>query len=228
MKTLFIAVTLSLVSHSSMADISAIDAAANTMNINELKQLSEQSVDYERAYAQYRTAITANIVGQRGVSKRALDEAQSTLESILTREDDVESMTLLASVYGMQISADPSKGRSLGMKSGVLLEQAEQLEPENPRIALVKAMSAFYTPTQYGGGFEKAKQYASIAIERYQNPCDDICWGHSEAYTWRGLAQQELGNQQGAEQDWQQAIDINPNYAWASFLLNPAATSSTD
>ncbi|MCL1066238.1 tetratricopeptide repeat protein [Shewanella olleyana] len=223
MKTLFIAVTLSLVSHSSLADISAIDAAANTMNINELKQISEQSVDYEHAYAEYRTAITANIVGQRSVSKRALDEAQSTLESILTREDDAESMALLASVYGMQISADPSKGQILGMKSGVLLERAEQLTPNNPRIALVKAMSAFYTPTEYGGGMEKAKQFASVAIERYQNPCDDICWGHSEAYTWRGLAQQELGNQQGAEQDWQQAIDIDPKYAWANFLLNPPA-----
>ncbi len=225
MKTLFIAVTLSLVSQSSMADISAIDSAANAMNINELKQISEQSVDYEHAYAEYRTAITANIVGQRGMFKRSLDEAQTTLENILGREDDVESMALLASVYGMQISNDPTKGQTLGMKAGTLLAQAEQIDPNNPRIALVKAMSAYYTPTQYGGGMDKAKQYASVAIERFQSPCDDICWGHSEAYTWRGLAQQELGNQQGAEQDWQQAIDIDPNYSWANFLLNPPTSA---
>ncbi|MBQ4890084.1 hypothetical protein J8L86_09550 [Shewanella sp. MMG014] len=224
MKTLFIAATLSLVSQTSVADISSIDAAANTMNLEALNQISQQSVDYEHAYAQYRIAITANILGQRGVAKRALTDAQATLEAVISREDHAESMTLLAQIYGMQIAYDGAKAQQLSSKAGALLQQAEQLSPDNPRIALVKAMSAFYTPAQYGGGYDKASELASLAIARYQNPCDEICWGHAEAYTWRGLAKQELGQQDAAEQDWQQALTINPDYGWANFLLNPTST----
>lgn len=223
LKSTVIAVTLTLVTSTSNADIGAIDMAANAMNLQQLKLLSEQSVDYEHAYAEYRTAITANISGQRGVAQKALNDAQSTLESVLSREDDAESMALLASVYGMQIANDPTKGQSLGMKAGNLLNQAEQLSPENPRIALVRAMSAFYTPAQYGGGMNKAEQYATDAITFYEQPCDNICWGQTEAYTWRGLAKQELGDQQQAVNDWQQAVDIDPNYAWANFLLKQQA-----
>ncbi|MDO6618485.1 hypothetical protein [Shewanella sp. 6_MG-2023] len=222
-KSTVMAVTLTLVSSASNADIGAIDMAANTMDLQQLKVLSEQSVDYEHAYAQYRTAITANISGLRGVAKKALNEAQSTLETVLSREDDAESMALLASVYGMQIANDSSKGQSLGMKVSALLAQAEQLSPENPRIALVRAMSAFYTPAQYGGGMDKAEQYATDAIRFYEQPCVDICWGHTEAYTWRGIAKQELGRQKEAINDWQHAVEIDPNYAWANFLLKQQA-----
>ncbi|WP_076538086.1 tetratricopeptide repeat protein [Shewanella sp. UCD-KL21] len=222
-KSTVMAVTLTFASSTSHADISAIDMAANAMNLQQLKAISEQSVDYEHAYALYRTAITANISSQPRVVNAALNDAQSTLETVLSREDDAESMALLASVYGMQIANDPSKGQSLGMKASDLLAQAEQLSPENPRIALVRAMSAFYTPAQYGGGMDKAEQYATDAIRFYERPCVDICWGQTEAYTWRGLAKQELGRQQEAIVDWQHAVEIAPNYAWANFLLKQQA-----
>ncbi|WP_350432390.1 hypothetical protein ABIS04_01615 [Shewanella sp. H8] len=223
MKTLLLITSLTLVSHSSFADISDIDAAANTMNITELSQYSENSNDYEKAYADYRLAITANIIGQRQLAADSLNNAQQTLETMLNQHTSADSQALLAAVYGMQIAFDNTKGAEYGMKTAQLLQQASELEPNNPRVNLVKAINAFYTPSTFGGGLDKAQTLASQAITQYDLPCDTICWGHAEAYTWRGLAKQEQGDLSGAMQDWQAALDIDPQYGWANFLLNQQA-----
>ncbi|AZG74956.1 hypothetical protein [Shewanella livingstonensis] len=223
MKTLLLITSLTLVSQTSFANISDIDAAANTMNISELTQYSQNSSNYEKAYANYRLAITANIIGQRVIAAQSLTQAQQTLETMLDQQTSADSQALLAAVYGMQIAVDNSKGMTLGMETTQLLQQATELEPNNPRVSLVKAINAFYTPGAFGGGLDKAQTLASQAITLYDLPCDTICWGHAEAYTWRGLAKQEQGNLSGAMQDWQAAMDIDPQYGWAKFLLNQQA-----
>ena len=97
--------------------------------------------------------------------------------------------------------------------------KAEQLAPLNPRVTLVKAIAAYNTPAMFGGSMQQAKTLASSAIERFNQPCENICWGEAEAYTWRGLAKQELGDAQGAIEDWQQALQVEKDYGWAKFLL---------
>ncbi|MDD8060947.1 OspD family protein [Shewanella metallivivens] len=223
MKALVLITSLSLVSHYSLADIKDIDAAANTMNINQLSQYSQNTSDYEQAYAFYRLAIIANVSGQRKQAANSLNQAQNTLENLLSAQATADSQALLAAVYGMQIALDNSKGAEFGMKTATLLQQASELEPTNPRVSLVKAINAFYTPSVFGGGLEKAQTFASQAITLYDLPCDTICWGQAEAYTWRGLAKQEQGDLTGATEDWQAAIDIEPQYGWAKFLLNQQA-----
>ncbi|WP_220488084.1 M48 family metallopeptidase [Shewanella sp. SR44-3] len=205
----------------SSASIEAIDSAANTMNVASLKQLSQGfEASYASAYANYRLAITANIMGQRNTAMQALELSQSQLEQILTTEERPEPLALLASVYGMQIAFDSSKAATLGFKIAKLLSQARALEADNPRVNLVAAISAFNTPSLFGGGMDKAISLSSQAIEYYAIPCDDICWGHAEAYTWRGLAKQELGDIAGAIADWQQALVVDTQYGWAKFLLS--------
>ncbi|GGP43545.1 tetratricopeptide repeat protein [Shewanella saliphila] len=223
MKTLLLITSLSLVSPHSFADIKDIDDAANTMNISQLAQYSQHTNDYEQAYAFYRLAITANISGQRKQTADSLNQAQSTLENLLSAQATADSQALLAAVYGMQIALDNNKGAEYGMKTAALLQQATELEPNNPRVSLVKAINAFYTPSVFGGGLEKAQSFASQAITLYDLPCDTICWGHAEAYTWRGLAKQEQGDLTGALEDWQAAIDIDPHYGWAIFLSSQQA-----
>ena len=220
MKTLFLITSLTLVSQASIADIHQIDAAANTMNIAELSQYSLNTVDYEKAYADYRLAITANIMGKRQLAADSLNSAQQTLEAVIVRDTNADSQALLDAVYGLQIALDNSKGVEYGMKTGALLQQATELEPTNPRVSLVKAINAFYTPSVFGGGLDKAKSLATQAIEQFDNPCNSICWGHAEAYTWRGLAKQEQGDLAGAILDWQTALTVDNQYGWATFLLS--------
>ena len=199
--------------------ITAIDAAANTMNLAQLETLGEQSQDYDKAYANYRLAIGANILGQPTLASAALNKAQNQLEDLTQGSANAENLALLASVYGMQIGLDTSKGAIYGPKVGTSLNQAQTLEPDNPRVLLIKAISAFNTPAAYGGSMENAVSLSSKAIDLFANPCDNICWGHAEAYTWRGLAKQNSGDKQGALDDWHAAVNVQTDYAWALFLL---------
>lgn len=225
MKTLLLASSFLLISTHSFAatpsntNITNVDAASNAMNLTQLQQLSGSTQDYDKAYANYRLAISANVMGQKTLASSALSAAQTTLEALETSQANAESLALLSSVYGMQIALDNSKGATLGMKSAKAITSAEQLEPQNPRVALVKAIAAYNTPAIFGGSMQNAKTLATTAIERFAQPCDNICWGEAEAYTWRGLAKQELGDSQGAIEDWQQAIKVQADYGWAKFLL---------
>ncbi|MBI1674287.1 tetratricopeptide repeat protein [Shewanella sp. DW31] len=225
MKTLLLASSFLLISTHSFAatpsntNITNVDAASNAMNLTQLQQLSGSTQDYDKAYANYRLAISANVMGQKTLASSALTTAQTTLEALETSQANAESLALLSSVYGMQVALDNSKGATLGMKSAKAIASAEQLEPQNPRVALVKAIAAYNTPAIFGGSMQNAKTLATTAIERFAQPCDNICWGEAEAYTWRGLAKQELGDSQGAIEDWQQAIKVQADYGWAKFLL---------
>ncbi|WP_173497412.1 tetratricopeptide repeat protein [Shewanella sp. ISTPL2] len=225
MKTLLLASSFVLISTHSFAatpsntNITNVDAASNAMNLTQLQQLSGSTQDYDKAYANYRLAISANVMGQKTLASSALTTAQTTLEALETSQANAEFLALLSSVYGMQIALDNSKGATLGMKSAKAIASAEQLEPQNPRVALVKAIAAYNTPAMFGGSMQNAKTLATTSIERFAQPCDNICWGEAEAYTWRGLAKQELGDSQGAIEDWQQAIKVQADYGWAKFLL---------
>lgn len=221
MKTLLTVFSVLAITAAQAATIEQIDAAANGMDLKQLSlYASDQSSDYNKAYANYRLSIMAGITGQKEQAEQALDVAQSTLEQLTTAEPDAESFALLASVYGMQIGNNPIKGAFYGPKSNKAISQAAGLDPANPRVVLVKAISAYNTPAAFGGSKQSAVELSSKAIELYALPCQQICWGHAEAYTWRGLAKQELGDKAGAIADWTKAMEVDSSYGWAKFLLS--------
>lgn len=220
MKTLLMTISALTLTAAQAATIEQIDAAVNRMDLNQLAvYAAENPADYNKAYANYRLSITAGLVGQKQQAEQALDLAQSTLEQLSAAEPEAESLALLSSVYGMQVGNNPLKGAFYGPKSSDAIVQAAELAPANPRVALVKAISAYNTPAAFGGSKQSAIELSTKAIELYAMPCQQICWGHAEAYTWRGLAKQELGDKAGAIADWTKAIEVDPSYGWAKFLL---------
>ncbi|QQX79875.1 hypothetical protein JK628_20620 [Shewanella sp. KX20019] len=231
MKSLLLVTTMAITSQFAQADstatsINAIDTAANHMDVKSLQSLTQQGGDYLQAYAGYRLAISANILGQRELAMSALESAKDTLEPLTASSADADNLALLSSVYGMLIGLDNSKGAVYGAKAGAAITQAKALDPSNPRVLLVQAITAFNTPEMYGGSKQRAVDLSSKAIELYTIPCDNICWGHAEAYTWRGLAKQNLGDVDGAIADWQQALVIENDYSWAQFLLQQNSQSA--
>jgi tetratricopeptide (TPR) repeat protein len=220
MKTLLIALSALTITAAQAATIEQIDAATNAMDLKLLASYAaEQTADYNNAYANYRLSITAGITSEKDQAEQALDQAQSTLEQLTAAQPQADHLALLASVYGMQIGNNPVKGALYGAKSNEALAQATALEPANPRVTLVKAIMAYNTPAVFGGSKQSAIDLSSKAIELYAQPCQQICWGHAEAYTWRGLAKQELGDKAAAVADWTKATEIEPSYGWAKFLL---------
>lgn len=220
MKTLLIVLSALTFTVAQAATIEQIDAASNRMDLQQLAlYAAENPADYNKAYANYRLSIVAGLAGQKDQAEQALDLAQSTLEQLTAAQPQADNLALLSSVYGMQIGNNPLKGALYGPKAGNAMKQATELDPGNPRVSLIKAITAYNTPAAFGGSKQSAIELSSKAIELYAQPCQQICWGHAEAYTWRGLARQELGDKAGAIADWTKAVEVDPSYSWAKFLL---------
>ncbi len=204
--------------------LSAIDLASQQLNVQALQQFSQQAQDdYQFAYAQYRLAVTASVRADEAVLKPALTATAERLEQLIAAEPAVtlkaEALALLALTRGMQAGYYPIKGMYYGQLSGKALDAATALQPHNPRVALAAAILAFQTPTLFGGDKKAALNHANAAIGAFAAPCQDICWGKAEAYVWRGLAKKEAGDLSGAKADWQQALQLAPDYGWAKKLL---------
>ena len=198
------------------------------------KNLSTWS-HYYIALADYRIAnyLLAKGKKNKDQASKHLKEAAQHLEEAtrkdITREDAkttaAEVYALLSSVYGRQISLSGIKGIFLGPKSGNLLKKAEQLAPDNPRVVLSAAISAFNTPKMWGGSKERAIegfQHAAelFAREKLTDPILPI-WGHSEAYAWLGIAYLDKDEKDAAQVAFEKALEIDPDNSWVKYDLLP-------
>ena len=113
-----------------------------------------------------------------------LDKSDSFIEKMskqnVTNQDEIE--VLKAQNYMMRISVD---GQARWMKFGSAFEgaiaKAKEINPENPRAYLLKALMVYNTPAQFGGGPEKACPEVQQANAKFANfkPISPIApsWG---------------------------------------------------
>ena len=113
-------------------------------------------------------------------------EAQTSLDkaSVLSK-DNAEILILQKMIHGLKMMVDPqSRFMSEGMLGADALSKAEKLDPENPRITMLKAEDTYYTPEQFGGSKTKGLalfQKAKDQFEVYQPKSTlDPHWGRGE------------------------------------------------
>lgn len=137
-----------------------------------------------RGYAEYRLVIAQLVSGA----------ALGSLSGRLERADDwlqrsaslrwPETPALRASIFGLMIAADPSRGAELAARIGEMWGEASALGAQNPRVLLLQARSAQNTPPEYGGGIELARSLArrSLAAFAVDKPAPFApSWGAAEA-----------------------------------------------
>ena len=219
--TLALTLQLSFNAAAAQPDIDKIEQAAGVLNIAELKTIAANVTGYDQALAYYRISLSQNLMGKTALAIKAIDKAITLLESLNeTSSNDVEVKTLLAQVYGYKIALEPIKGMYFGAKSGAIIAEAKALAPNNPRVQLVIGISKLNTPEMFGGSSDAAFDAFNKAIIAYDNDeYSNYHWGEAETYTWRGLVHMQKGEVNKAKQDWQSALNINPDYGWAKMLL---------
>ncbi|TAD90905.1 MAG: hypothetical protein EAY75_04115 [Bacteroidetes bacterium] len=65
--------------------------------------------------------------------------------------NNAEIITLKAMMLTSRMSVDMSRGMTMGPKSAMMLGQALQLQPNNPRALMQMAQNKYYTPEAFGG-----------------------------------------------------------------------------
>jgi tetratricopeptide (TPR) repeat protein len=179
-----------------------------------------------QGYAAYREAVAHLARGDKDGARALLDQADALLARSAERLPLAETAALQSSVIGMQIgTGNPASGMWLGPKAGSAMDRALELGPRNPRVWLLRGMSAYNTPGMWGGGTEKAREYLTQAVALFASdrPAAGLpAWGEAEAHAWLGRTHQKAGDVAGARAEYARALALQPDFAWVSRVLLPS------
>lgn len=120
-------------------------------------------------------SINANI------ADKYLDQAEA-----IAGKDNSEIHLLRKMAYSLRMMENPAERYMTdGMKAMEELKKAETLDPNNPRVALIKAEDTYFTPEQYGGSKEKGLEQFKAALVKFNafkpKTALDPNWGKAEA-----------------------------------------------
>lgn len=215
------------------SDMDTIDTASRRNDVAELQRLDDElaaiPTDYRHAYLGYSLSIAQQTHGQHDAAEESLERTADLLRGIVEADpESAEAWALLSSVYGLQIGYSPFKGPFLGPRASRALSQAMRLEPDNPRVVMMKGISLYNTPRMFGGDRRASITWFTKAIERFTaDPGQEIRWGHADAYIWRALAHYHYEDTGLALADLDAALSIAPDDAWAQHLRSQVTRRTT-
>ncbi|MGH7449768.1 MAG: tetratricopeptide repeat protein [bacterium] len=191
----------------------------------------EALVHYYVGYCDYRLTIFYQQAKNQEMMKQHLEAAITHLEAAVKSNNKfADAYALLSSSYGQKISMAPMLGMTLGPKSGMTMQSALQLAPNNPRVILLDAIGTYYKPAMFGGDKDKALagfKHAAELFDKEKNT-DPLQpdWGHAEAYAWIGVAYLDKKDAAAARTAFERALAIAPEYGWVKHQLYPQVADS--
>lgn len=154
-----------------------------------------------------------------------IKESQKYLEKAMEMAPTFGELdALYASMLGFEIALHYEKAMSLGFQIFQYFGEALEKNPDNPRIHLLKGLSALFTPEEYGGGPDAAIKTLNKSVELFEK--EDIkdsmkpSWGKDEAYTFLGMAHNQKGESDRAEELFRKALETNPEFGLAKEELH--------
>lgn len=99
-----------------------------------------------------------------------LDKAQDWIDNIQElAPEESEILVMQAMIYQARIQVDfMARGAEMSMLQASALAEAEEMNPENPRIFLLRGQNTYYTPEFFGGGAEAARPILETAKEKFE------------------------------------------------------------
>lgn len=206
MKKQFLSFTLVLISLLSFAQNSyekvmkeKIDRIENAKSAdglqvlaNDFERIAEKEKDrwqpnYYAAFAYIQKGRALMRENKLGELDALTDQAQKYIDAATGIEKENSEIHLLQKmVYSLKMMVNPQERyMTFGMKAQEELNKAEKLNPENPRVLLIKAEDTYFTPEQYGGSKVKGMEQFKKALEKFNTfkpkTALDPDWGKSEA-----------------------------------------------
>lgn len=152
-----------------------------------LKETKEWLPLYYAAYAEIQKGRLLMQEGKTSGLDANAAEAQKFIDLAETiSPNNVELIILKKMVRSLKMMVNPQvRFMSEGAMAAKHLAEAEKMDPENPRITLLKAEDTYYTPEQFGGSKEKGLELFKKAQEQfkvYKSPnALSPTWGKEEA-----------------------------------------------
>lgn len=193
---------------------------------------------HQAGYALYREALlglSSGTVQERSPEEtRALRELLDRAVQVLERSASLrrlpETYALLGAVYGRQAGLVGGAGAMQpGARAASEIERAVELGPNNPRVWLLRGTNALFTPAMWGGGDERALEALQKAVQLFQVDAQRPplpTWGRAETHAWIGVIHQRRRDYAGARAAYEEALRVEPSYAWVRNVLLPRLEQS--
>lgn len=157
--------------------LSLLDSAS-TYSANGMQQLAntfERIAEAEKTqwlpyyYAAYCRVNEAYMAKDKSKVDGLADKALVNIEKAQAlKGKDSEISCIQSMISSARIGVDPmTRGMKYGPESGAYLEEAKQLNPENPRVYMLQGQSLLYTPEAFGGSKTKAKETFELALKKF-------------------------------------------------------------
>lgn len=165
----------------------ALTALSNDFSRIADKEKTEWLPYYYAAYATIEKGRLLMRGGKTGELDAITNEAQKSLDNAAQiSANNAELYILQKMIHGLRMMVDPQARFMTEAKLGAdALAKAEQLDPENPRISLLKAEDTYYTPEQFGGSKTKGLELFQKSADQFKSyqPKTNLYpnWGKGEA-----------------------------------------------
>jgi tetratricopeptide (TPR) repeat protein len=183
---------------------------------------------YMRGYASYVNSGMHRGPEDHAAAEKSLREAVGFLERVKGSPWEAEAGALRGVSLGSLISLQKDlaeAGATLGQESSRLMAEAASAAPSSPRVLMFRGQALLFTPTEYGGDPVEGAALIQQAVEHFSAPGANSpgpAWGHADALAWLGFAKQKVGDIPAARAAWEQALAVEPNYAWVKYALLPS------
>jgi tetratricopeptide (TPR) repeat protein len=209
------------------ADAAALAAAVKSLEAALAVTPDQPALVYTRGYACYVDSGLHRKSKDQAIREKCLMDAVAFLKRVKGAPWEAEATAMHGAILGelIGLQKNPAEaGATLGAESIQLLERAAAAAPTSPRVLVFRGRSLLFTPQEYGGDPAEAAALLQQAVDRFAapGPPPGPTWGHVDALTWLGIARQKAGDLAAARAAWQQALVIEPNYAWVKFSLLPS------
>lgn len=173
-----------------------------------------------QGYALYRHGL---FVSRNHDASPIFEQAYEALAKSIAIKPIPESHMLMSSIDGQLISRNPTRAMELGMQSQSSTSAAIMSGPNNPRVWLLRAQGAIFTPPEYGGGLDIAEEYLKRSIDLFATDAPkpgEPAWGKAEAFAWLGQVYEKKNDKTKAGEMYRKALDVSPNYGYAKYLAS--------
>jgi hypothetical protein len=173
-------------------NITLLDSAKTTDQLESVAGTFDRIGDAEKTQwlPYYYAALAQTWIGWKPDTKDKDANAQK-INAYLAKAEAIEKNAETYAVENMaatqQMLVDPqSRWMTNGKDASDALQKGLAADPNNPRLYYLQGMSLFNTPTQYGGGKDKAKPLfeKSVALFKSAQPKPLFpSWGQKQAET---------------------------------------------
>lgn len=151
-----------------------LDSAKTTADLENVSNAFVRIGDAEKTQwlPYYYAALAQTRIGWTD-KKVDADQLAEKVRALVAKAEAIEKNAELCTITNMaatqQMLVDPqSRWQTYGAEASSALEDGMKLDPNNPRLYYLQAMSVYGTPEQFGGGKQKAKPLFEKAVALFK------------------------------------------------------------